>query len=42
MELPAGEHTLAVENLNEEIRYDVLLITDEPSFQPEDGRLRQR
>ncbi|MFO7774390.1 MAG: fibronectin type III domain-containing protein, partial [Candidatus Hydrogenedentota bacterium] len=42
VELPAGKHTLAVENLNEEIRYDVLLITDEPSFQPEDGRLRQR
>ncbi|MFP4172899.1 MAG: hypothetical protein ACLFV4_08310, partial [Candidatus Hydrogenedentota bacterium] len=42
VELPAGKHTLAVENLNEEIRYDVLVITDEPSFQPEDGRLRQR
>jgi len=28
--------------LRGEIRYDLLLITDEPSFQPADGRLRQR
>ncbi len=40
--LPAGRHTLELDNLNDEIRYDVLLITDEPSFRPEDGRLRQR
>lgn len=42
VELPAGNHTLTLENLNEEIRYDVLVITDEPTFTPEDGRLRQR
>lgn len=39
--LPAGQHTLTMENLNNEIRYDVLLITNEPAFQPSDGRLRQ-
>ncbi|MFW6170282.1 MAG: hypothetical protein ACODAD_07320 [Planctomycetota bacterium] len=42
VELPAGQHALSLDNLNEEIRYDTLLITDEPSFRPEDGRLRQR
>ncbi len=42
VELSQGRHTLELENLHEEIRYDVLFITDEPSFQPEDGRLRQR
>jgi len=41
VELPAGSHTLTLDNLNGEIRYDVLVITDEPSFCPEDGRLRQ-
>lgn len=42
VDLPAGNHTLTLENLNGAIRYDVLLITDEPSWHPEDGRLRQR
>lgn len=40
--LPEGRHALSVEHLHEEIRYDVLLLTNEPSFQPADGRLRQR
>ncbi|MFA9478952.1 hypothetical protein ACERK3_11715 [Phycisphaerales bacterium AB-hyl4] len=40
--LPAGEHTLTLDNLNGEIRYDMLLITDEPAYRPADGRLRQR
>ena len=39
--LPAGRHTLTLRNLDGSIRYDVLLITNEPSFVPEDGRLRQ-
>jgi len=42
VELPEGRHTLALDTLNGEIRYDVLLITDEPAFRPEDGRIRQR
>jgi len=42
VEIPAGQHTLTVKNLTKTIRYDVLLITDEPSFVPADGRLRQR
>lgn len=40
--ISSGSHTLTVRNLTKAIRYDVLLITDEPSFQPPDGRLRQR
>ena len=40
--LPAGEITLVLEDLAPGIRYDVLLLTDEPSFVPADGRLRQR
>jgi len=42
VELPAGRHTLALQNLTRAIRYDMLFITDEPSFVPKDGRLRQR
>jgi len=42
VELPAGPHRLAVEGLTKAIRYDLLFITDEPSFVPSDGRLRQR
>jgi hypothetical protein len=42
VELPAGKHTLSLENLTPGVRYDVLFITDEPSFLPKDGRLRQR
>ena len=41
VKLPAGRHTLTLQNLNRAIRYDVLFITDEPSFLPKDGRLRQ-
>jgi hypothetical protein len=40
--LPAGEHELTLEVLTPEVRYDTLLITNEPSFLPPDGRLRQR
>ena len=39
---PAGEVELVLENLAPEVRYDLLLITDEPSLVPQDGRLRQR
>ncbi|MBT4814868.1 MAG: hypothetical protein HON70_04175, partial [Lentisphaerae bacterium] len=37
-----GKHVLTLEGLTKTIRYDVLLLTDEPSFRPSDGRLRQR
>jgi hypothetical protein len=40
--LPEGRHTLSLEDLHREIRYDVLMITNEPSYYPRDGRLRQR
>lgn len=39
--LPAGSHTLTLRNLAPSVRYDVLVITNEPSFVPRDGRLRQ-
>ena len=39
--LPAGRHTLTLQNLTPGIRYDALILTDEPSFQPDNGRLRQ-
>ena len=42
VELPAGQHSLTAGNLTRAIRYDVIFITDEPSFLPSDGRLRQR
>ena len=42
VELPADRHTLTLRDLHPSIRYDVLFITDEPSFLPTDGRLRQR
>jgi len=42
IDLPAGRRTLTLQNLCRSIRYDVLVITDEPSFQPADGRLHQR
>ena len=41
-DLPAGKHELTLTGLTPEVRYDVLLITDEPSFLPADGRLSQR
>jgi len=37
-----GRHVVTLEGLTKAVRYDVLLLTDEPSFQPRDGRLRQR
>ncbi len=40
--LPAGTHTLTLKDLNERVRYDMLLLTNEPSFLPHDGRFRQR
>lgn len=40
VELPAGRHTLTLERMSGDIRYDVLLLTDEPSFIPKDGRLK--
>ena len=39
--LPAGEHTLSAGAMTGEVRYDSIYITDEPSFQPPDGRLKQ-
>lgn len=42
VELPAGEVEIELSNLAPDIRYDVLVITDEPAFVPRDGRLRQR
>jgi len=39
-DLPAGKHTLKLEGFPGELRCDVLVITDEPSWTPEDGRLR--
>ena len=42
VDLPAGRHTLTLRDLVRGNRYDVLLITDEPSFRPADGRLHQR
>ena len=39
--LPAGRHEVTVTQFTPEVRYDVLLITNEPSFLPPDGRLRQ-
>jgi hypothetical protein len=40
--LPAGRHTPTLNNLAPNIRYDALVPTDEPTWQPPDGRLRQR
>ena len=42
VELSAGKHELRLEKLTLGIRYDLLLITNEPSFLPTDGRLKQR
>ena len=36
--LPEGRHTLTLDNLRGEIRYDILLLTNEPSFTIPDGR----
>ena len=42
VKLQPGAHTLTLKNLTKAIRYDTLFITDEPSFTPKDGRLKQR
>ncbi len=42
IKLPAGTHTLTLSNITPDIRYDTLLVTDEPAFLPPDGRVRQR
>ncbi|MFO8082546.1 MAG: fibronectin type III domain-containing protein [Armatimonadota bacterium] len=39
--LPAGEHTLRLENLAPGVRYDALVITSDPAWKPDDGRLHQ-
>ena len=39
-ELPAGRHTLTLKGFPGELRCDALVVTDEPSFVPADGRLR--
>ena len=39
VELAAGSHTLTASSLIEAIGYDVVVITNEPSLVPEDGRL---
>jgi fibronectin type 3 domain-containing protein len=41
VELPAGRHTLTLKDFTKGVRYDALLLTDEPAFQPKNGRLRQ-
>lgn len=40
--LSAGKHNIVLRNLTREIRYDVLVITNKPWFNPADGRLFQR
>ncbi len=42
VDLPAGKHTLTLSRLAADVRYDTLVLTDEPTWQPPDGRLRQR
>ncbi|MDY0168676.1 MAG: fibronectin type III domain-containing protein [Thermoguttaceae bacterium] len=42
VELPEGRHTLTLSSFAPNVRYDTLIITDEPTWQPPDGRLRQR
>ena len=39
--LPAGRHTLTLRDLARGVRYDALVVTNEPSYHPSDGRLRQ-
>ncbi len=42
VKLPAGKHELRLERLAPGVRYDTLVVTNEPTFLPPDGRLRQR
>ena len=39
--LPEGRHRLTLRNLTSGVRFNVLYLTDEPSFWPQDGRMRQ-
>ena len=41
VDIAPGQHTLTAGSLTAGVRYDSIYITDEPSFQPPDGRLRQ-
>ena len=36
--LTAGAHALRLENLREKIRYDALVLSTDPAWQPRDGR----
>ena len=36
-----GRHTLTLKNLTPGVRFDILYVTDEPSFWPTDGRMKQ-
>ena len=40
--LEAGPHTLRLQDFAPGVRYDALVLTSEPTWVPEDGRLRQR
>lgn len=40
--LPAGKHTLRLQDLTGNVRYDALVIASDPAWVPQDGRLRQR
>ena len=40
-QLPVGRHTLTLKNLTPGVRFDTLVVTDEPSFLPKDGRMKQ-
>ena len=39
--LAKGSQTIRLENLNDNIRYDALVLTSEPAWKPLDGRLKQ-
>jgi len=40
--LPAGNVEIVLDRFAPNVRYDVVYVTDEPSFYPQDGRVRQR
>ncbi len=40
LHLPFGRHTLRLLNLHPDVRYDTLVITDEPAYRPDDGRMQ--
>ena len=41
-DISVGDVEIVLDRLAPNVRYDVLLISDEPSFYPRDGRIRQR